>query len=283
MITTTDISAFFDIPVSESIAVSDQVAITPLIGIAGVPAAAYSASSLGFNNTAQSVQYLTVSNVGQATLTFAGSYSISAGFSVGSIQCSDGTTAMPTSLLSGGQCAFAIAYAGTSPSGTITFSDNAGLSSPASTLAPPNYTQTIQLNGGAPTPVPIGPPSAMVTIPTIYEAIQVADAPGSLPQTSGIRVTSSGFLYSRATRTFNGTVTVTNISSFAISGPLQIGFGGLPVGVTLANATTTNGGVPFISLARGLSPGQSASFAVQFSDPSNLSINFSPIVHLGAF
>jgi len=283
IITTTDVPAFFDIPVSESIAVSDQVAITPLIGIAGVPAAAYSASSLGFNNTAQSVQFLTVSNVGQATLAFVGSYSISLGFSVEAIQCSDGTTTMPTSLLSGGQCTFSITYAGTSPNGTITFTDNAGLSSPSSTPAPPNYTQTVQLNGGAPTSVPIGLPSATVTIPTIYEAIQVADTPISLAATSGVRVTSSGFLYSRATHTFNGTVTVTNINSFAIPGPLQVGFAGLPVGVTLTNATTSNGGIPFISLARGLSPGQSASFTVQFSDPSNLSISFSPIVHLGAF
>ena len=178
-ITTTDTSAFLDIAVSEHITVSDQVAITPLIGIAGVPAAAYSASSLGFDNIASSTQYLTVSDVGQAALNFVDSYSITPGFSVGPIQCSDGTTTMPISLLSGSQCTFSITYAGTSPTGTITFTDNAALSSPASTPAPPKYTQTIQLNGAAPSSVPVAPPSAMVTIPTIYESITVEDTPST--------------------------------------------------------------------------------------------------------
>ena len=101
--------------------------------------------------------------------------------------------------------------------------------------------------------------------------------------TSNVKVTSSGFLYSRTTKTYNGTVTVTNISGSAISGPLQIGFSALPAGVTLANATTTNGGVPYITLAGGLAAGKSASFSVQFSNPSNVSINYSPIVYSGAF
>ena len=101
--------------------------------------------------------------------------------------------------------------------------------------------------------------------------------------TSGVQVTSSGFLYSRATRTFNGTITVTTLSSAAIPGPLQIGFGGLPAGVTLADTTTANGGIPFISLPGGIGPRQSVSFTVQFSNPSNVSISYSPIVYSGAF
>ena len=106
---------------------------------------------------------------------------------------------------------------------------------------------------------------------------------GVVNVTSGVKVTGTGFLYSRTTRTYNGTITVTNIGSSAIQGPLQIGFGGLPTGVTLANATTTNGGVPYVTLASGLAAGKSASFAVQFSNPSNVSINYSPIVYSGAF
>ncbi|WP_125486141.1 hypothetical protein [Edaphobacter aggregans] len=101
--------------------------------------------------------------------------------------------------------------------------------------------------------------------------------------TSSVKVTSTGFLYSRATRTYNGTITVTNVSGSAISGPLQIGFGGLPGGVTLTNATTANDGIPFVTLPAGLAPGQSTAFTVQFGDPSNLSITYSPIVYSGAF
>jgi hypothetical protein len=94
-----------------------------------------------------------------------------------------------------------------------------------------------------------------------------------------VQVTSSGLLYSRATRTFNGTVTVTNIGSSTIPGPLHVGFADLPSTVTLVNATTMVGGVPFITLSDGLAPGQSASFTVQFSNPFNVNIHYSSIVN----
>jgi len=101
--------------------------------------------------------------------------------------------------------------------------------------------------------------------------------------TSQVKVTSSGFLFSRVTGTFNGTVTVSNIGGSAISGPLQIGFSGLPAGVTLANATTTSEGVPYVTVAGGLAAGRATSFAVRFSNPSNVMIGYSPIVCSGAF
>jgi hypothetical protein len=94
-----------------------------------------------------------------------------------------------------------------------------------------------------------------------------------------VQVTSSGFLYSRATRTFYGTVTVTNIGGSATPDPLHVGFAGLPATVTLVNATTVVGGVPFITLSGSLAPGQSASFTVQFSNPSNVNIHYSSIVN----
>ena len=82
-------------------------------------------------NTRQGQVWVTVSNVGNAPLVFIGSYSISSGFNVGPIFCSDGTTSMQSSLAIGGQCTFTISYAGTVPTGTVTFTDNAALSSPA--------------------------------------------------------------------------------------------------------------------------------------------------------
>jgi hypothetical protein len=36
-------------------------------------------------------------------------------------------------------------------------------------------------------------------------------------------------------------------------------------------------------LPAGLAAGQATSFAVQFNDPSNLSISYSPIIYSGAF
>ena len=54
---------------------------------------------------------------------------------------------------------------------------------------------------------------------------------------SEVATTASGLAYSRVSQTFNGTVTLTNISSGVINGPLQILFTGMPASVTLVNAT----------------------------------------------
>lgn len=48
-----------------------------------------------------------------------------------------------------------------------------------------------------------------------------------------LTTTASGLAYSRVSQTFNGTLTINNISGSAISGPLQIFLTGLPNGVTL--------------------------------------------------
>ncbi len=111
------------------------------------------------------------------------------------------------------------------------------------------------------------PSSTIITLPNV---------------TSKLRITNSGFAYSRVTRTFNGTVTLTNISSSAIAGPLQVGFNNLSPGVTLANPTS-NVGSGFIAVPAGLSAGQSASITVHFTNPSNSVITYVPVAYTGAF
>jgi len=111
------------------------------------------------------------------------------------------------------------------------------------------------------------PSSTIITLPNV---------------TSKLRFASSGFIYSRVTHTFNGTVTVTNISSSAIAGPLQVGFTNLPPGVTLANPTS-NVGSGFIAIPVGLTAGQSASITVHFTNPSNSVITYVPVAYTGAF
>jgi hypothetical protein len=100
-----------------------------------------------------------------------------------------------------------------------------------------------------------------------------------------VSTTASGLAYSRVTRTFNGTVTITNVSSTPIAGPFQIVLDSLTSGVTLTNATGSFGGWPYITLpsVASLTPGQSASVNVQFRDPSNVTINFSPVPYSGSF
>ena len=100
-----------------------------------------------------------------------------------------------------------------------------------------------------------------------------------------ISTTASGLAYSRLTKTFNGTVTIKNISSSPIAGPFQIVLNSLTSGVTLANATSSFGGWSYITVpgVGSLAPGQPASVSVQFSNPQNKQINFSPVTYSGSF
>jgi YVTN family beta-propeller protein len=108
---------------------------------------------------------------------------------------------------------------------------------------------------------------------------------------SQVSTTASGLAYSRVTQTFNGTVTLTNISSSAISAPLQILFTGMPANVTLVNATGNLSGTPYVtvpvaSLTPGqvpsLAPGQSVTVPVQFKNLSNVLINSTPVIYSGS-
>ncbi len=99
------------------------------------------------------------------------------------------------------------------------------------------------------------------------------------------RVTSTGFVYSRVTQNFDGTLTVTNTGSETIIAPIQILLSDVPPSVTLANASGNFNGNPYITAPSGntLAPGQSVSVNVQFNDPSNSSISFTSTAYSGAF
>lgn len=99
-----------------------------------------------------------------------------------------------------------------------------------------------------------------------------------------VATTASGLAYSRVSQTFNGTVTVENISGSAISGPLQMVFFGMPANVTLVDATGDLSGTPYLTVPAlaSLAPGQSATVSVQFKNPSNATINFTPAIYSGS-
>jgi hypothetical protein len=102
---------------------------------------------------------------------------------------------------------------------------------------------------------------------------------------TGVSITSTGFAFSRVTRTFNGSITVTNTGQQAILGPLQLVLTNFAIGVTLSNATGTTSGNPFLTIPSVtiLEPGQSASVYVRFLDPSSGMITFTPAVYSGTF
>jgi hypothetical protein len=104
----------------------------------------------------------------------------------------------------------------------------------------------------------------------------------SIDVTTRVSVTGTGLGYNRATKLFNGTVTVTNTSASTIAAPLQLMLNGLPSGVTLSNATgTTIGGSPYITSHVAVALGASVKFTVQFSNPSNTSLSYTPQVLSG--
>ena len=99
-----------------------------------------------------------------------------------------------------------------------------------------------------------------------------------------VSTTASGLAYSRASQLFNGTVTIRNISSNTINGPLEVVLTALPGGVILVNASGSFGGSPYLAVpsVNNLAPGQSATVTVQFKNPSNAKINFTPVIYSGS-
>jgi len=99
-----------------------------------------------------------------------------------------------------------------------------------------------------------------------------------------IATTASGLVYSRVTQTYSGTLTIQNTGASAVAGPFRILFTGLSAGVTLVNATGLTSGTPYLTVPgiSSLSPGQSATVGVQFKNPSNVTIKFTPAVQEGS-
>ena len=124
-----------------------------------------------------------------------------------------------------------------------------------------------------------------VNTTTTYENVIGGGTGATLLTGSEVSTTASGLAYSRVSQTFNGTVTITNISSGTLTGPFQVVINSLTAGVTLANAAGNFGGWSYVaipSITR-LAPGQSATVAVQFKNPSNSTIQFIPLTYVGSF
>ena len=102
----------------------------------------------------------------------------------------------------------------------------------------------------------------------------VSFTPGTpvTPAAATLPVTTTAFLYSRTSKVYTGTITVTNNTSGVIAGPLTISLTGLPAGVTPSSGSAA------IVISGPLAPGQSSSAPVSFLDPTNVHITFVPVV-----
>ena len=100
--------------------------------------------------------------------------------------------------------------------------------------------------------------------------------------TALVRVSSSGLVFNRATQRYNGSITLT--ATQALSGPLQLQLDGLAAGVTLANASGSHAGSPFITAsAANLAAGASVTVPVSFSNPNKIGVSYSAKIYSGSF
>lgn len=95
---------------------------------------------------------------------------------------------------------------------------------------------------------------------------------------SSVKVTTSGFLYSRATNKFTGTLTIKNSGAATLTGPFAVWFNNLTAGVSLDNGIIYNG-YPHLDLSASLAPGQTAAVPLTFTNPAKALITFTPVTY----
>ena len=99
-------------------------------------------------------------------------------------------------------------------------------------------------------------------------------------QTTG---TTFGPVYNRATKLFNQRVTVTLTGGQPFLGPVSLVLTGLTPGVTLVNASGTTSGSPYMTLSpNDIVAGSVLTMNLQFKNPSNAVIGYTPNVMAGA-
>jgi len=123
-------------------------------------------------------------------------------------------------------------------------------------------------------------------MPIAYFTLPVQAAPSSTDVTGQVSITSTGLIYSRVSRVYTATVTITNTSGSPIDAPLQFLVTNLaPAGTTLVNATGTTGGNYYITAQSTgtLAAGASITVGAQFGAPAGTTITYTPKLYSGAF
>lgn len=102
------------------------------------------------------------------------------------------------------------------------------------------------------------------------------------PQVSDISsqfgMLKSGLSYNFASKTYNGTLTLT--ASAAINKPLLVALRNLPAGVSLANAWGYLSGVPYLRVEAPIAAGQKISLPLRFNNPAKTAIGYQPLVYV---
>ena len=158
----------------------------------------------------------------------------------------------------------AVASGGAYPPITVTVNVNA--------TAPASVTNMATVSGGG----EFNTSNDTASDPTIINPI--------VNVTSRMSVTQNGFGRNRATGIWAATLTVTNISGASIAGPIQAVLYNLTPGITMLNNNGTRNGSPYITISNGsFAASASVNLTIEFSNPSNGMINFTPEVDSGAY
>jgi hypothetical protein len=100
---------------------------------------------------------------------------------------------------------------------------------------------------------------------------------------ASVQMTQQGATLNRATGKYVGSVTLTNASGAALSGPLQLKLNGLTAGLTLDNASGMDGGAPYVTLAGPLNAGATVSVPLTFTNPARSVVAYTPALYKGNF
>jgi hypothetical protein len=109
--------------------------------------------------------------------------------------------------------------------------------------------------------------------------------------TAQVSVARGGFQFNRTTSRYVQSVNLTNSGTSALAGPIALVLDGLSGNTTLFNRTATTvcaapTGSPYIQVSAGsdnlFSPGEAVTITLEFTNPANQSITYSPRVLAGA-
>jgi hypothetical protein len=132
--------------------------------------------------------------------------------------------------------------------------------------------------------VVVTPNPRILITEAIHVTDQVAVTPSPLVVSGKVSVSQTGFVRNHATGIWSAAMTVTNTSGAQISGPIEVVLTGLSSNVTMVNQTGTLIGSPYIRVSvAALAPGASASVSIQFQNPSNGFITYTPVTYSRAF
>ncbi|HEY6328522.1 MAG TPA: hypothetical protein VI756_04225, partial [Blastocatellia bacterium] len=107
---------------------------------------------------------------------------------------------------------------------------------------------------------------------------------GQIVPAGDLSITQSPLTFDSTTQTYNGTITIQNVTAGTVNGPFSVIFLELSNGATLVNATGSLGGVSLLEIPDLLNfaPGQSATVDVVFTAPSS-AITYTPAVFSSSY